>query len=94
MESPENVMGTQIASPQLSKSAVPFSSGQAAPRLKAPDLACDCHMQILRAQDVAEKLKSLGVSTVAGSPEQLGAFQQKDTQKWGRVIRTAGIKID
>jgi predicted TIM-barrel fold metal-dependent hydrolase len=46
MESPENVMGTQIASPQLSKSAVPFSSGQAAPRLKAPDLACDCHMHI------------------------------------------------
>lgn len=50
--------------------------------------------KVLKEPDVAEKLKSLGVSTVANTPEQMLAAQRGDTEKWGRVIKAANIKID
>jgi tripartite-type tricarboxylate transporter receptor subunit TctC len=38
------------------------------------------------------KLATLGGEAVGGTPEELRAFLQSETDKWGKLIREAGIK--
>jgi tripartite-type tricarboxylate transporter receptor subunit TctC len=48
----------------------------------------------LRQPDVADKLASLGMTPVGGTPEQLGAFIRADIDKWAKLIRARSIKPD
>ena len=41
-----------------------------------------------------ERLKALGAVTVGGSPADFAAFLQKDWERWSRVIKAAGVKIE
>jgi tripartite-type tricarboxylate transporter receptor subunit TctC len=38
------------------------------------------------------QLSGLGGRVLAGSPEEFGKLIAEETEKWGRVIRTANIK--
>jgi tripartite-type tricarboxylate transporter receptor subunit TctC len=38
------------------------------------------------------RLEELGGVTLAGSPADFGRLIAEETEKWGRVIRTAGLK--
>ena len=40
------------------------------------------------------RLRNLGVTTVAGSPADLGKFIADETEKWAKVIKIAGIKAE
>jgi tripartite-type tricarboxylate transporter receptor subunit TctC len=44
--------------------------------------------------DTRERFESQGAVLPGGTPEALAAFVAADSQRWGRVIRAAGIKID
>jgi tripartite-type tricarboxylate transporter receptor subunit TctC len=44
--------------------------------------------------EVRDKFAAQGASFPLGSPEALGAFQAAETQRWSRVVRTAGIHLD
>lgn len=46
------------------------------------------------AADVRQRLEPRGVVLVLGSPEQLGAHVAADTERWAKVIKTAGIKLE
>jgi tripartite-type tricarboxylate transporter receptor subunit TctC len=46
----------------------------------------------LRDPRVKTRLASLGATTLPGSPADFGKLIAGETDKWGRVIRTAGIK--
>ena len=46
------------------------------------------------APDVREKLEPRGVVLVLGSPAELGAWVAADTERWAKVIREAGIKLE
>ncbi|MBI3068502.1 MAG: tripartite tricarboxylate transporter substrate binding protein [Betaproteobacteria bacterium] len=48
----------------------------------------------LTAPEVKERFAGLGAETVGSTPEQFGAFLREEIQKWGKVIRTLGIKAD
>ena len=48
----------------------------------------------LRQPDVAQKLSSQGADPAPGTPEDLARYMRADTDKWRKVIRTAGIKPD
>lgn len=48
----------------------------------------------LRQPEIAEKLLSLGMTPVGGTPEQFGAFIRADIDKWTRLIRARNIKPD
>lgn len=48
----------------------------------------------LKQPEVAEKLASLGMTPVGGTPEQLGAFIRADIDKWTKLIRARNIKPD
>jgi tripartite-type tricarboxylate transporter receptor subunit TctC len=48
---------------------------------------------LLRQPDVAEHLKKLNVDFKANTPDEFRAFVAAETEKWGKVVRDAGIKL-
>ena len=44
--------------------------------------------------DVKERVAALGFDIVASTPEQFGAQIKVEIEKWGKVISSAGIKVD
>ena len=51
-------------------------------------------MKILATQDVKDRLLTQGGVAVGGTPEQLAERIRSDIAKWGKVARTAGVKIE
>jgi tripartite-type tricarboxylate transporter receptor subunit TctC len=50
--------------------------------------------QILRMADVRDKLIELGFDPIGGTPAEFAALLAKETDKWARVIKAAGVKLD
>ena len=48
----------------------------------------------LKLPDVAERLGSLGVEAVGGSPDELAAFLRHEIARWGKVVRQSGAKSE
>jgi tripartite-type tricarboxylate transporter receptor subunit TctC len=48
----------------------------------------------LAAPDVKERITAQGFDIIASSPEQFSAQIRTEIEKWGKVIRAAGIKAD
>ena len=49
--------------------------------------------EVLRQPDVMTRLKSLNVDFRQNTPEEFRAFVAAETEKWGKVVREAGIKL-
>jgi tripartite-type tricarboxylate transporter receptor subunit TctC len=49
-------------------------------------------IESLHAPRVKETLSTSGADSAAGPPEALTRFLERETAKWGRVVRAAGIK--
>ena len=50
--------------------------------------------QILKSEDVKARLVQLGVEPVGGTPEDFARQIKTEHDKWGKVIQTAGIKLN
>nr|WP_257993062.1 tripartite tricarboxylate transporter substrate-binding protein [Cupriavidus pauculus] len=50
--------------------------------------------QILKSDDVKARLVQLGVEPVGGTPEDFARQIKTEHDKWGKVIQTAGIKLN
>jgi len=48
--------------------------------------------KIMQQSAVQKKLESEGAKYYAMTPEAFGAFQKKESTRWGRIIKSAGIK--
>jgi tripartite-type tricarboxylate transporter receptor subunit TctC len=48
----------------------------------------------LKQPEIAEKLVSLGMTPVGGTPDQFGSFIRADIDKWTKLIRARNIKPD
>ncbi|MDP3619719.1 MAG: tripartite tricarboxylate transporter substrate binding protein [Ramlibacter sp.] len=48
----------------------------------------------LAAPDLVEHLRSEGADVVAGSPEQFRTFLKSEVDRWGPIVRAAGIKAN
>ena len=46
----------------------------------------------LKAPAMVDKLRDMGAEIVASSPEEMNAFLQKETVRWGKLIRDAKIQ--
>jgi tripartite-type tricarboxylate transporter receptor subunit TctC len=60
-----------------------------------PSVVQALHRELVKAYnapDVKEQLRNGGAYAAADTPEQFGAFIRAEKEKWGRVIREAGIK--
>ncbi len=51
-------------------------------------------MKILAMQEVKDRLLTQGGVAVGGTPEQLAQRIRADVQKWGKVVHTAGVRIE
>ena len=54
------------------------------------------HRELVRAYtapDVREQLRAGGAYAAADTPEEFAAFVRAEKEKWGKVIREAGIKV-
>jgi tripartite-type tricarboxylate transporter receptor subunit TctC len=50
--------------------------------------------RILALAEVKEKLAGLGADPTPGTPERFAAVMAADAEKWGRVIKQAGVRAD
>jgi tripartite-type tricarboxylate transporter receptor subunit TctC len=50
--------------------------------------------RILQQPDVRERFHALGVSPLSGSPEDLGKYLKFEVDRWAKLIRERGIKLD
>ena len=50
--------------------------------------------KVLQQPEVQDKLQSLGMQIVGGTPEQFGAFLRAEAGKWGKIVKDSGAKVD
>ena len=43
---------------------------------------------------VKSALAVLGVEAISSSPEQFGEFMASETERWGKLIKEAGLKVE
>ena len=48
----------------------------------------------LRMEDVREKFAALGIEAVGGPPEAFARHIRGESEKWGRLVKAANIKLD
>jgi tripartite-type tricarboxylate transporter receptor subunit TctC len=58
------------------------------------DLLNKAAREAFTAPDVRQRLEPRGVVLVLGTPAELGAHVAADTERWAKVIREAGIKLE
>ncbi len=49
---------------------------------------------VLTSPEVVAKLETLGITATPGTPEQFGEQMRRDLEKYGKVVKAAGIKAD
>jgi tripartite-type tricarboxylate transporter receptor subunit TctC len=50
--------------------------------------------QVLKMPDIREKLVELGFEPIGGGPSEFAALIARETDKWAKVIKAAGVKLD
>ena len=71
--------------------------GLLAPAGTPPDILARLHdevARILRQNDVRERLQGLGMDIVGDGPQAFAGFMQAENQKWGRIVRASGARVD
>lgn len=71
--------------------------GVAAPRNTPPEIIGKLNAEInavLAEPKVKARLADLGTTALGGSSADFGRFMTAEAEKWGKVIRTSGIKVE
>jgi len=51
-------------------------------------------IKVVGLPDVKERLFNAGFEIVTSTPEQFAAFTRNEIQKWGKIVKAAGLKVD
>ena len=71
--------------------------GLMAPVGTPPDIIARLNREVnqaLKSPDVLERFAAQGTEALGGSPEQAAAYVKQELDRWGPVIKRAGIKAD
>jgi tripartite-type tricarboxylate transporter receptor subunit TctC len=49
--------------------------------------------EVLRRPDIVARFKSLNIDFKQNTPDEFRTFVAEETEKWGKVVREAGIKL-
>ncbi len=49
---------------------------------------------LVKSREIAQRFEADGAVPIGSTPQQFAAFLKAETQKWGKVIRDAGIKLE
>jgi tripartite-type tricarboxylate transporter receptor subunit TctC len=63
------------------------------PRAMVDTLNAEVH-RILALPDVRERFSSLGADPMPSTPEKFAAVMKSDADKWGRIIKQAGVRAE
>jgi tripartite-type tricarboxylate transporter receptor subunit TctC len=61
------------------------------------DVVARLHREVVKAialPDVRERFAELGVEGVGDTPEHFAAFAQAEIEKWGKVVRETGMRVE
>lgn len=75
----------------------PLWIGAMAPKGTPPAVIAKLNSEFAKAlasKDVQERLAAQSAEVVAGGPKEFGAMIRRDTERWAKVVKTAGIKIE
>lgn len=50
--------------------------------------------EVLRQPDFAERLVKRDLEPVGSTPEEMSRFIKEEIERWGRIVRSVGIKVD
>ena len=50
--------------------------------------------RVLAMQDVKERLAAASIDTLGGTPEEFAKFIRAELDKWGPVVKAAGVKVN
>jgi tripartite-type tricarboxylate transporter receptor subunit TctC len=71
-------------------------NGLFVPRGTSPDIIRKLNgglNDVLRQPDVQARFKQLNIEHRHNTPDEFGSFVTAETDKWGKVVREAGIKL-
>ena len=51
-------------------------------------------IKVVGLADVKERLFNAGFEIVTSTPEQFAAFTRNEIQKWGKIVKSAGLRVD
>ncbi len=51
-------------------------------------------VKLLKLPDVRQRLDNAGFDPIGNSPEEFGAYIRSEIEKWGKVVRTAGVRVE
>jgi len=72
-------------------------AGVCAPGRTPPEIVARLHAEIVKALktlDVSDRLLRDGIEPVGSSPEEFRAHTRREREKWGKVVRDSGAKVD
>jgi tripartite-type tricarboxylate transporter receptor subunit TctC len=72
-------------------------NGLFAPAKTSPEIVARLHQATVKAlalPEVREKLAAQGAEAVGNTPEEFRAYIKSEIDKWGRVIRESGAKVE
>jgi tripartite-type tricarboxylate transporter receptor subunit TctC len=85
--------------PTVAESGLKFNTtgwyGILAPRGTPQPVVAKLQSELVRALSIAavkEQLTKMGVEGIGSTPEQLGSLIREEIEKWGKVIKAAGLK--
>ena len=50
--------------------------------------------RVLAQRDVKDRLLGVGVDVVGSTPEELARFQRAEQEKWAKIVKDSGAKVD
>ncbi len=68
-----------------------------APRGISPDIVNKMNREVVKIigrPDIVSKYKTLNMETMTGTPAELAAQIRDDCERWGKIIKAAGIRAD
>jgi tripartite-type tricarboxylate transporter receptor subunit TctC len=51
-------------------------------------------VKLLALADVKQRLDATGFESFGTTPEQFGAYIRSEVEKWGKVVRAAGVRVE
>ena len=51
-------------------------------------------IKLLKQSDVRQRLDNAGFEAIGNTPEEFGAYIRSEIEKWGKVVRTAGVRVE
>jgi len=70
-----------------------YMAPRGTPREILERLSVEIQKAVLAA-DLKERFVTLGMDTASSTPEQMGTFMRREQERYGTIIRNAGIKIE